>query len=828
LSPWDQDLRYALRQLRKSPVFAVTAIVTLGLGIGVNAAMFSVIEQVLLRPLPYSHQNRLVAIQAFPHAQTSGSTLSFSLPDLRDYQARSHSLQDLAYFTVQVPTLGGTDNPQVVPQIVVSSNMLQTLGVRPRLGRDFTPEDAKAGHTHVLILSDAAWHKFYDANPAIVGRTVPIDGDPYTIIGVLPPSVVFPMGAGDEILSPLNPDDKGIQDRGSGALQPVGLLRPGVTPAQAQAELVSIHRQLLHDYPKAESDATLRVEDYRDSIIQHSRSALFALNLAVLAVWLIACANVAGLMLTRTSSRRREIAIRGALGAPRTRIVRQFFTESLLLAGAGAVAGLGIATLALHLLRKYLADAVLFGADIHINAGVFVFLLAASVVSALLFGLAPAWHAAGVPAQEGLREGTLAAGTSRRQGLWRDGLVVTEITLTLALLVAAGLMMQTLLSLRHANMGFAAENVVTGSIYVPTHSSWWAPTKNPENVANLVQTFYDPLAQKLQQIPGAEAAGFSTIRPLTPDWNFIDAVVIRDRPQVPHNEEPAAQVRAATTGYFHAMGIRLLAGRLFSDEDTATTPIAVLVNQSFVRLAFPKQNPLGEQIEVGEKGKPRRWGTIVGVIEDTKQRTPGEAALPEIDINLEQLIPSDDFYSILATFHMDLAVRARTSASVIEDTIRRDVHALEPEFALQNLEPMQQVVDDALGGQTLAARLLAIFSLAALLIAVAGIYGLLAYSVSQRTRELGVRLALGAPRGAILWLILRHALLLLGAGMAVGLGVAWAASSVLRSFLYGAAAWDAATIFLVVLALGLCGLAASYFPARRAASVDPVEALRTE
>ncbi|HZZ38745.1 MAG TPA: ABC transporter permease [Acidobacteriaceae bacterium] len=829
MDSWAQDIRFALRQLRKTPLFTVTAIVTLGLGIGVNAAMFSVIEQVVLRALPYGHQDRLVAMQSLHQGGASSTSESFSLPDLKDYAARAHSIEAIAAYTFQLPTLGGTDNPQLVPQLMATPNLFEVLGFHTQLGRGFTPDDGKPGHTRVLVLGNAVWKKFYNADPAIVGRSIPINGDPYTIIGVLPPDVLFPMGTGQEIISPLNLEDASLQDRGSGVLQAVALLRPGITAAQAETELTGIHAQLLHDYPKDEMKGeVIRLVDYRAFVTQNSRAALFALDWAVFAVWLIACANVAGLMLTRSNSRRREIAIRGALGAPRVRILRQFLTESLLISVGGAAFGLGVATLTLRLLRHFLVDAVLFGADIHVNGEVLGFLLFASCLSALLFGWAPAWHAANVPAQEGLREGTAAAGTSRRQALWRDAMAVTEISLTLALLIAAGLMMRTLLSLRHTDLGFATGNILTGALYLPTHGAWWTLTASPKAGASIIQTFYDPLAQKLRQTPGVVTAGFTTVRPLEPQWNFDDDVVVRDRPTPPPGQEVHAQVRAATTGYFQAMGIRLLSGRLFGEEDGPATPIAVLVNQTFVHSEFPHENPLGQQIEVGDKGKPRRWGTIVGVTEDARQNSPGQVAVPEIDVNLEQLIPTDEFYPILATFHMDLAVRTHLDPKQLEKAVRRDVHDLQPQIAVESLEPMQQVVDDSLGGQTLAARLLGIFGLAALLIAVAGIYGLLAYSVSQRTRELGVRLALGAQRGDIIWLILRHALWLLGAGTAIGLVVAWIARNLMRSYLYGAAGYDMATIALVVLALGSCGVVASYWPARRAASVDPVEALRTE
>ncbi len=826
MANFGQDIRYALRQLRKSPAFALTAIVTLGLGIGVNAAMFSVIQQVLLHPLPFANQNRLVSIEHGAREGT-GSSAPFSLPDLKDYVARSHSLESVAWYTFALPTLGGTSDPRAVPQLVLSPNFFHLLGVHPAMGRGFTPNDSKPGHDHVLILSNRAWEKYYHGNRNILDRVVPIDGVPYTVVGILPPGVTFPIGAKNEIFSPLDSSAKSFHDRSNSALEAIGLLRPGVTPAQAQSELNQIHQQLEHEYPKDEDKAPLRVENYRNSVIYGTRPAMFALDWAVLAVWLIACANVAGLVLTRTNARRREIAVRAALGARRGRIAAQFLTESFLLALAGGGVGLGIAALALHLLSKYLAGKVLFGKDIHIDLAVFGFLLVASGISAVLFGLLPAWHASGVPAQEGLREGTAAAGTSRRQAFWRDGLVVTEITLTLALLIAAGLMMRTLLSLRNTNLGFDASHVVTGSIFMPARTNWWAPNSSDTTQPNMVKTFFDPLQQKLSAIPGAEAAGLTTVRPLNANFNFNSTVQFRNRPKLPSNEEPTAEVRASTAGYFKAMGIRLLQGRLFNNEDGPSAPVAIVINRALKEEAFPHQNPLGQQIEIGNTG-PREWGTIVGVIENSHQSSPGQAPQPEMDVNLDQLIPSDPFYPILATFHMDLAVRGHLEPALMETTIRKDVHDLEPMIAVQDLEPMQEVVNKALTDQTLAARLLGIFGLAALLIAIAGIYGLLAYSVSQRTRELGVRIALGAQRNNIVWLVLRHALVLLGIGIAVGLAVAWGASGIMRSFLYGARGWDAVTILLVVLTLGLCGLAASYIPARRAAAVDPVEALRSE
>jgi predicted permease len=823
-----RDIRYALRQLWKTPAFTVAALVTLALGIGVNAAMFSVIDQVLLRPLPYANAKRLVKFGPLDPTQTQGFG-SMSLPDLEDIEARSHSLQGIGYYTFQIPTLGGgSTEPKITPQIVASTNLFDLLGVRPMLGRGFVPDDGNAGRNNVLVLGYKVWQESFHGDRGVVGHAVTIDGDPYTVIGVLAPGVDFPGNMnGQGIYSPLVTDDKNLADRGNAGLMPFGLLRPGVPLAQARTELNDIRAQLEHEHPKEESKEPIKMTDYRASLTESVRPALNALNFAVIAVWLIACANVAGLMLTRANGRRREIAILTALGAPRGRVIQQFLTEALLLALAGGAAGLALAAVMLHVLKHYLSDAVLYGSDVHVNVSVCLYLLLASVVSAVLFGLAPAWSSANVPAQEGLREGAVSSGVSRKQALWRDALVVGEITLTLALLIAAGLMMRTLLTLRHAEMGFAVENVVSGNLYLPTHGVWW--TNNDSQKASLVTSFYEPLLDKLEHTPGILSAGLTTVRPLEPDWSFVDNTKIKGRSYATKSDETPAQVRGTTTGYYKTYGVALLKGRFFNEQDTPDAPIVVMVNEAFVKRVFPNEDPLGKQVEVGDEKNPgREWATIVGITGDVRQRSAGEAALPEINLDLLQLTPKDDLYAILSSFMMNIAVRTHLPAEESEKAIRAAVHGLQPEIGIDDLEPMRQTVDDSMGGQTLAARLLGMFGFAALLIAVAGIYGLLSYSVSQRTREFGVRLALGAPQSNVHWLVLRHALVLMGIGIGAGVALAVAASSVMRAFIYGFHGYDVFTVFAVAAVLAVCGLAASYLPARRAAGIDPMVALRSE
>jgi predicted permease len=822
-----QDLHYAFRQLRNAPAFAVTAILTLAFGIGINAAMFSVVDQVLLRSMPFPHADEVVQMAV---RTESGGFASTSLLDIQDWQARSRSFQQIAYYAEQVPTLGGTSTPKLVPQIVSSSNIFDLLQARPMMGRTFLPGDSTSGHTNVVVLGAATWREVYHADPQIIGRSVTINGLPYTVIGVMPNGFSFPASTGESsIWTPLPVDEKSFQARDSAMLSVIGRLRPGISMADALHEMNSIHKQLVHEYPRDEDTNPIHMERYPNVVTGAARPAIIALDIAVFAVWLISCANVAGLLLARGNNRRREVALRTALGAQRSRLIRQFLTESLLLSLAGGALGLELASLALHLLKRYLANAVIFGDQIHIDLKVCLFLFIASCVSAVLFGLFPAVRASRVPPQDGLRQGTAASGISPQQTRWGNALVVGEIALTLTLLVAAGLMVRTLISLRHTRVGFVADQVVTGQIYLPHRSGLFIIGSTQQgNDSSLIQTFYIPLLNRIEALPGIQSAGLITVRPLQSNWDFSMDVELANHPKPERSAQAYAQARATSSGYFSTMGIRLLQGRFFSTTDSATAPPTAIVNRAFVRRFLPNQNPIGQRVRYNDTGD-RQWSTIVGVVDDSPQKTLGQSPLPEIDYNLAQFLPQDELYPILGTFLMNVSIRSPLSSDTINQELRRVVHDFQPDAALSNVQTMQEVVDDSLGNQVLAARLLSLFALTGLLIAVAGIYGLLAYTVSQRTRELGVRLALGAQRDTILWLVLRHALILLGIGGALGAIVSIASEKLLTSFLaYKLSGFDALVAISVVILLMLCGLLASYLPARRAAYIDPVVALRTE
>ena len=821
-----QDLHYALRQLRNAPAFAFTAILTLALGIGINAAMFSVVDQVLLRSMPFPHPEDVVQMAV---RTESGGFAPTSLLDIQDWQARSHSFQQIAYYTEQVPTLGGNSNPRLIPQIVSSSNLFDLLQARAMMGRTFVPEDSKSGHNNVVILGAAIWQGVYHADTQILGRSIAVNGIPYTVIGVMPNGFAFPANTGENsIWTPIPADEKSMQDRSSAMLSVIGRLRPGVTLTAATHEMNSIHQQLVHQYPKDEDVNPVHMERYANVVTGTARPAIIALDIAVFVVWLISCANVAGLLLARGNNRRHEVALRTALGAQRSRLIRQFLTESLLLGLAGGALGLELADLTLRLLKHYLANAVIFGNQIHIDLKVCVFLFVASCISAVLFGLLPALHATRVPPQDGLRQGTAASGISPQQARWGNTLVVGEIALTLTLLVAAGLMVRTLISLRHTQVGFVTDQVVTGEIHPPRNSGLFTGPGQPSNGPTLIQTFYAPLLDRIKALPGIQSAGLTTVRPLEGNWEFNMSVELANHPKPQRSAQGYAQARATSSDYFTAMGIRLLQGRFFATTDSAAAPPAAIVNQAFVRRFLPNQNPIGQKVRYNDTGD-RQWSTIVGVVDDSPQKTIGQPPLPEIDYNLDQLLSQDELYPILGSFMMNISIRSPLASDTIDRELRRTIHDLQPDAVLKGVQTMQEVVDNSLGNQVLAARLLSLFALTGLLIAVAGIYGLLAYSVSQRTRELGVRLALGAQREAILWLVLRHALILLGIGGALGVIVSLASGKLFTSFFaYKLSGFDALVAISVAVLLALCGLLASYLPARRAANIDPVVALRTE
>lgn len=820
-----KDLRYAWRQLRRSPGFACAAILTLALGIGATTTMFSVVDQVLLRPLPYAHPSQLVHIaEASYDKDAATSDGGISLPDAEDWQTRSHTLESVGYYTFNMPIVGGIPEPRSEAQMITSTNFFNMLGVQPAMGRGFASQENSGAH--VVILGAETWHTLFNSDPAVVGHVVTLNGTPYTVIGVMPESFRF-QGGSDLMFSPLDITHKDLQDRSSGVLSVIGRLRAGNTVDDAIRELAGIKKQNLRMYPGKERDNRVVVQNYPQYLTRTVRPGLLALNGLVIAVWLLATINVAGLLLTRTQGRRREIAVRAAVGASSGRLLRQFLVESLLLSLVGAGFGLMITSAALRISRAYLANTFQNGDMVHIDATVCTYALAASIISALIFGIIPALQAARLPILTGLREGSSGSGMSKRQSVVRDTIVTIEVALSLLLLVAAGVMAYTLYEMQRRPLGFNPDKVVTAELMLP-QKNYWFVTSGPSNGPNLVTTLIQPMLERVRQLPGVTAAGVTTVRPLRTNWTFLDQIYFAGRPKPDSQHLQSANVRAASPDYFRAMGVTVKQGRLFdSSQDSAGAPLAAVVNEAFTRQIDGAQSPVGMQVEMNDN-EPHHYATIVGVMSDARQGM-NDSVKPELLVNLEQMSPADQMYPILVGFHLDLVVRSQTDPGSLIPTITRIVHDLNPGVAVNHAETMQTTVDDTMGSQTLATRLLSLFAISALVIAAAGLYGLLAYQVTQQIRDFGVRLALGAQRNDLLWLVLRRALILLALGGALGIGVSLGISRAVASLLTSI---DLHNIVLVIEAvtaiLAVTCITASYLPARRAAQTNPIEALRHE
>jgi predicted permease len=819
-----QDLQYAFRQLRKNPGFAAATVLTLALGIGVNAAMFAVIDGVLLRPFPFPKPNQIVQMsEARPDDVAAGSS---ALPDIRDWRAQNHSFQDVAWYTTGIRSVDLPGFSDFIPVIWSSTNLLPTLQVEPMLGRQFLPNEDQPGHGDVVLINSVAWEKFFSKSPQAVGSSLKLGNQLYTIIGIMPADFEFPyVGDGPAVWTPMV-SSKEYEARDSRTLNAIGRLKADISPDAAQAELTGIQTNISKAYPTLALDKRVIVKRYRDALTGNVRPALLALQFAVLAVWLIACANVASLLLSRTTGRRREIAIRSAIGAARSRLVRQFLTESLVLALTGAALGLGLAFACVRLLKFYLDLYLPLSSHIQIDTRVAAALVGFSIVSAVLFGLVPALQAARAPAQEALREGTPAAGAGRRQKHFRDALVVGEIALSLLLLISAGLLLRSLLTLRNLPLGFIPNNVITTAIFLPQANGGMVGQSGKYAGKDISQVFYTPLLDRLSHLPGVDSAALTSILPLSPNFQAGGSFEIVGRPKDPANK-PTAAVRAVSPSLYSTLGIRLLHGRLFSDSDGLQGAAGAVVNDAFAKKYFRGQNPLGQQVKISDKG-PHAVVTIIGVVEDTHQTAMSDDVQPEIDVSFLQLGPDDELTPYILASFTNLALRTHVASSQAIPELRAALRVFDPDLAVLDIRTMQDLVDTSLGSQTLAVRLLWMFGGAALLISIAGIYGLLAYNVSQRTRDIGLRMALGATRSNVIQLVLRQAVLLLVIGVGIGVVAALSAGSVLRSFLYGVVPYDATTIIAVCLLLLACGLVASYIPARRASRIDPIKALRWE
>jgi predicted permease len=822
LRVWDDlraDVRYAFRQLRSAPAFTATVLLVLALGIGANAAMFSVIDATLLRWLPYSRPSEILSLTA---VDAKGTPSFAAYADFEEWQRQSHTLSSVACYMPNSAYVKAAGDDQMVSAPAVSSDFFTVLGTTPAMGRGFIADEQLPGKGKVVVLSDRAWQTMLRADPDIVGKKVTINDIPYTVVGVMPPRFAFPIeDPTTQIWLPLETTPNYHQRNfNTPPCESIGRMQKGATLAAVRAELSAIQQRLAPLYGKeAASDlAPSRVEvtRYRDTLVKNARPALRALLLAVGIIWLIACANVANLMLARSMSRQREIAVRGALGASRWRLLRQLITESLMLSFAGSLAGLALAQLSLKIFEKALSSQLHLPEHLAPSATVLAALLVLSVLSAVVSGLLPAWLAARTPLEHSMRQGQQQSGGSRRRHQLQQAMVVAEIGLSLVLLIACGLLLRTVFALRRVPLGFRTDHVLMIQPKVPRYKY---------RGMDLNRAVYQPLLERVKQMNGVRSASLTTVVPLSKGFDSMITFYVGHGDKAAAPTRIDAKLRAAGPELQDVLAFRMYQGRFFNQQDTADSQPVAVVNRAFARLYAPGGDVVEKtSIRLGRQ----REAKIVGVMDDFHQAAIDEPSVPEIDFCAPQLKETDGFYQPTMQVHVELAVRTEKDPAKFIPDLRSVMTSVSPDLKGSVFATMDQVVEDAMGSQLLAAHLLEIFAGSALLVALAGLYGLLSYLVVQRRQELGVRLALGAPRGSIIQLVLKQAGWMLLGGAAIGALLAYFSSRTLAGFLYGVKPSDLWTMLVVSTVLLVSGMIAAYLPARRAAHVDPLEALREE
>jgi len=791
----------------------------LALGIGANAAMFSVIDATLLRWLPYSRPSEILT---FTTVDAKGTPSFATYADFEEWQRQSRTLSSVACYLPNSAYVKASGDDQMVSAPAVTANFFTVLGTAPALGRGFIADEQIPGKGKVVVLSDRAWQTLLRADPDIVGKQVTVNNVPYTVVGVMPPRFAFPIDdPTTQIWLPLETTPNYHQRNFSTPpCESIGRMQKGANLAAVQAELTAIQLRLapLYGNEKLSDLAPSGVEAtrYRDTLVKNARPALRALLLAVAIMWLIACANVANLMLARGMARQREIAVRGALGASRWRLLRQLITESLLLSFAGGLAGLALAQLLLKVFDKALNSQLHLPEHLAPSSTVLAALLILSVLSAMVSGLLPAWLAARAPLEHTMRQGQQQSGGSRKRHQLQQAMVVAEIGLSLVLLIACGLLLRTVFALRRVPLGFRTDHVLMVQPKVPRYKY---------RGMDLNRAVYQPLLERVRQMNGVRSASLTTVVPLSKGFDSMVTFFVSQGEKSGPPTRIDAKLRAAGPELQEVLGFRMYQGRFFNGQDTAESQPVAVVNRAFARLYVPG----GDVVEKSSvRLSKNRQAKIVGVMDDFHQAAINESPVPEIDFCAPQLKETDGFYQPTMQVHVELAVRTVEDPAKFIPDLRSVMTEVSPDLKGSVFTTMDQVVEDSMGSQLLAAHLLELFAGSALLVALAGLYGLLSYLVAQRRQELGVRMALGAQRGSIIQLVLRQAGFMLLGGAAIGSVLAYLSSRMLAGFLFGVKPSDLWTMMVVSLVLLISGFIAAYLPARRAAHVDPLEALRGE
>jgi putative ABC transport system permease protein len=795
------DLRYAVRQLIKSPGFTVVAILTLALGIGACAAIFSVVNGVLLHPLDYPQPERIVVIRETQLPEFPD--FSVSPPNYLDWEKQTKSYSYLAAYGGSQVNLTGEGEPQRLIGVKATAHYFDVYGIKPVLGRAFLPEEDAPGRNHVVVLSHPFWQRVFGGDAKIIGRSIQLNGEPYTVIGVAPPD--FGQASKVDTWTPMGfkPDETEGAARGGHYLSVAGRLRPGVTVAQAEAELKVLAAQLAVQYPDSNKGWGVFLMPMLDYSVRDVRVVLYTLLGAVGCVLLIACANIANLLLARATARHREISIRAALGAGRARLVRQLLTESVLLAVLGGLAGLLLARWGLDLLLSMAPATLPRMNEIHLNGPVLLFSLALSVITGVVFGIAPALLAAHTDVNEALKQG--ARGSTDARGRLRAALVVIEVAFALVLLGGAGLLGRSFMQLAHVNPGFIPENATVLRLALPEKKY----PKPEQQVA-----FVDTLLARLRILPGVQAVGLTHALPLLGDW--VLGFNIEGRPPLAPSDLPSTNYYAITPDYFRAMGIRLVRGRVFTAQDDAKAPRVAIINETLAHQFFPNEDPIGKRINI--TNGPDAWREIVGIVADVKQYGVDKATTSQ----------SYEPFAQASFDSLNIVLRTEGSPAALLGALRPTVYSVDKDQPIGAIRPLEEILGEKIAKQRFAMLLLTVFSLVALVIAAIGIYGVMAYSVVQRTGEIGIRMALGAQSRDVLRLILGRGGKLVGLGLLIGLGVTLLASRALGSILFQTSAHDPLTLAAMTLLLAAVALVACLVPAQRATKVNPIEALRRE
>jgi len=805
-----QDLRYSIRTLASKPMFTAAAVLSVALGIGANTAIFSVVNSVLLKSLPYHDPDRLVLAWGVETDTRLNERSQVSATDVADYRAQSSGFEDITTYGNWSATFTGQGEPERIDGMQVGDGYFAIMRGAPLLGRVFSAEGQIEGKDSVIVLGYGLWQRRFGGDPGVVGRQISLSGRPYTVVGVMPKSFAFLpaglVGADPEFYRPVAEkyDD---EQRSARHLRAIGRLKRGVTLERAQSEMNTITARIEQEHPTTDASYGIRLVSIGEDTVGGLRPTLLMLLGAVGFVLLIACANVANMLLARATARRREIAVRAALGAARMRLVRQFLTESILLAIAGGALGLGLAWYGTRIIEALGSQAFPQLGGIDIDGRVMAFTLGVALLTGVIFGLAPALSGSRLDMNSPLKEGGRTGPAPGRSRL-RGALVVSEVAMSVVLLAAAGLLIKSVARLRDVDPGFKPAQLLTMDLSLPS-----VRYAQPGAQAG----FYRKLVEGIDALPGVESSGFVSILPLGRDFDGR-GLVVEDHPK-PRGQEISPDMYVVTPGYLRAMGIRLLKGRMLSGEDSETAPLAALINDRMAQELWPDGDPLGKRIRFpGLPGQSPKWRSIVGVVGSVKQYGLDR------DDKLQFYLPEDQ-YPIQSG---SLVIRSRAEPLSLAAAVRGAVRALDGELPVYNVETMDQLLADSISLRRLSMVMLTVFALVALTLAATGIYSVISYSVSQRTQEIGVRMALGASRWDVLRLVFSIGMLPAAIGACVGFACALALTRFMASLLFQISPADPSTFGLIVGVLAGVALMACYIPARRATRTDPMIALRYE